>query len=83
MHPPLGRSSDVSFCLQMEFNEEVSGDWGEMGRRIPPLLLFVTGYLAMASLAPLVSLAPALLSFFAGVLLLIREPDEAVAQKAK
>ncbi len=55
-----------------------------MGRRILPLLLFVTGYLAMASLAPIVSLAPALLSFFAGVLLLIREqPDDVVAEKVK
>lgn len=55
-----------------------------MGRRIPPLLLFVTGYLAMASLAPIVSLAPALLSFFAGVFLLIREqPDDAVPEKVK
>jgi len=55
-----------------------------MGRRIPPLLLFVMGYLAMASLAPIVSLAPALLSFFAGVLLLIREePDAAAPEKVK
>jgi hypothetical protein len=55
-----------------------------MGRRLPPLLLFVGGYLAMASLAPLVSLVPALLSFFAGVLLLIREePEAAVPEKVK
>jgi hypothetical protein len=40
-------------------------------------MLFVAGYLAMASFAPLVALAPALLSFFAGVLVLIREPDGA------
>jgi len=54
-----------------------------MGRRLPPLVLFVAGYLAMASLAPLVSLAPALLSFFAGVLLLIRGQDEVVPERAK
>jgi len=61
-----------------------AGIGGEMGRRIPPLLLFVTGYLAMASLAPIVSLAPALLAFFAGVFLLIREqPDDAVPEKVK
>ena len=83
MHPPLGRSSDVSFCLQMDFNADVSGIGGEMGRRLPPLVLFVAGYLAMASLAPLVSLAPALLSFFAGVLLLIRGQDEVVPERAK
>jgi Kef-type K+ transport system membrane component KefB len=45
-----------------------------MGRRLGSLLLFVCGYLAMASLAPLTALAPALLSFFAGVLVLAREP---------
>ena len=46
-----------------------------MGRRAISLMLFVAGYLAMASLAPLVALAPALLAFFAGVLVLVREPD--------
>jgi hypothetical protein len=46
-----------------------------MGRRATSLLLFVAGYLAMASLAPLVALVPALLSFFAGVLVLVREPE--------
>ena len=45
-----------------------------MGRRGSSLLLFVAGYLAMASLAPAVALVPALLSFFAGVLVLVREP---------
>jgi len=44
-----------------------------MGRRLASTALFVVGYLAMASLAPLVALAPALLSFFAGVLVLARE----------
>jgi Kef-type K+ transport system membrane component KefB len=37
-------------------------------------MLFVAGYLAMASLAPLTALAPAMLSFLAGVLVLVREP---------
>jgi hypothetical protein len=48
-----------------------------VGRRLGSLLLFVGGYLAMASLSPLTALAPALLSFFAGVLVLIREPKAA------
>ena len=51
-----------------------------MGRRAISLMLFVTGYLAMASLAPLVALAPALLSFFAGVLVLVREPERVTAE---
>ena len=51
-----------------------------MGRRAISLMLFVAGYLAMASLAPLVALAPALLSFFAGVLVLVREPGRATAE---
>jgi hypothetical protein len=46
-----------------------------MGRRLTSLLLFVGGYLAMASLAPLVALVPALLSFFAGVIVLIRDSE--------
>jgi len=50
-----------------------------MGRRAISLMLFVAGYLAMASLAPLVALAPALLSFFAGVLVLVREPERVTA----
>ena len=48
------------------------GRGARMGRRLTSLLLFVGGYLAMASLAPLVAVAPALLSFFAGVVLLVR-----------
>jgi hypothetical protein len=48
-------------------------------RRLASLLLFVAGYLVMASLAPLTALAPALLSFFAGVYILIREPKAEVA----
>lgn len=50
-----------------------------MGRRLASLLLFVAGYLAMASLAPMTALVPALLSFFAGVFVLIREPKADVA----
>jgi hypothetical protein len=45
-----------------------------MGRRVSSLLLFIAGYLVMALLAPTVALVPALLSFFAGVLVLVREP---------
>jgi hypothetical protein len=45
-----------------------------MGRRFSSLLLFVAGYLTMASLSPAVAVVPALLSFFAGVLVLVREP---------
>ena len=51
------------------------GRGARMGRRLTSLLLFVGGYLAMASLAPLVAVAPALLSFFAGVIVLMRESD--------
>jgi hypothetical protein len=54
-----------------------------VGRRLGSLLLFVGGYLAMASLSPLTALAPALLSFFAGVLVLIREPKAEVAPVQK
>jgi hypothetical protein len=46
-----------------------------MRRRLSSLLLFVGGYLLMACLAPLVALVPALLSFFAGLLVLAREPE--------
>jgi hypothetical protein len=54
-----------------------------MGRRLGSLSLFVGGYLAMASLSPLTSLAPALLSFFAGVLVLAREPKAEIAPAQK
>jgi hypothetical protein len=54
-----------------------------VGRRLGSLLLFVGGYLAMASLSPLTALAPALLSFFAGVLVLISEPKAEVAPALK
>jgi hypothetical protein len=45
-----------------------------MGRRLSSLLLFVAGYLVMAAFAPAVAAAPALLSFFSGVIVLVREP---------
>jgi hypothetical protein len=44
-----------------------------MGRRVSSLLLLVAGYLALASLGPLVAAVPALTSFFAATLLLARE----------
>ena len=53
----------------------VKGKGSPMGRRVSSLMLFVAGYLAMALLAPAVALVPALLSFFAGVLVLVREPQ--------
>ena len=64
----------------MGFNECVSGE-GEspVKRRFLSLSLFVVGYLTMASLAPMTALVPALLSFFAGVFVLIREPEAEVA----
>jgi hypothetical protein len=43
-------------------------------------MLFVAGYLAMASLAPLVAMAPALLSFFAGVLVLVKERESVATE---
>jgi hypothetical protein len=48
-----------------------------MGRRVLSLLLFVAGYVVLASLGPLVAAAPALVSFFAATLLLAREPEAA------
>jgi hypothetical protein len=54
-----------------------------MGRRLSSLLLFTGGYLAMASLAPLVAAGPALLSFFAGVLLLVREPEPSLQRRSE
>jgi hypothetical protein len=50
------------------------GKGRSVGRRLASLTLFVAGYLAMASLAPLAALVPAMLSFLAGVLVLVREP---------
>jgi hypothetical protein len=44
-----------------------------MGRRLLSLLLFVAGYLLLATLAPLVAAAPTLTAFTAATLLLARE----------
>jgi hypothetical protein len=48
-----------------------------MGRRSLSLLLFVAGYLLLATLEPLVAAGPALASFVAATLLLAREPAAA------
>jgi hypothetical protein len=48
-----------------------------MGRRASSLLLFVAGYLALASLGPLWGAGPALTSFLAATLLLAREQEPA------
>ncbi len=48
-----------------------------MGRRLLSLLLFVAGYLLLATLAPLVAVAPTLTVFTAATLLLAREPAPA------
>ena len=48
-----------------------------MGRRTLSLLLFVAGYLMLATLEPLIAAGPALTSFVAAVLLLAREPAAA------
>ena len=45
-----------------------------MGRRALSLVLFVAGYVALATLEPLVAIGPALTSFLAGALLLARDP---------
>ena len=70
--PPRGRSTAVSFCLQIALN----GPMGK-GRRTLSLLLFVAGYLMLATLEPLVAAGPALTSFVAATLLLAREPAAA------
>jgi hypothetical protein len=46
-------------------------------RRVSSLLLFVTGYLVLASLGPAVAALPAAASFVAAALLLAREPESA------
>ena len=45
-----------------------------MGRRPLSLLLFVVGYLLLATLEPLVAAGPSLTCFMAAALLLAREP---------
>jgi hypothetical protein len=44
-----------------------------MGRRLLSLLLFVAGYVLLATLEPLVAAGPALTSFVAATMLLARE----------
>jgi len=48
-----------------------------MGRRALSLLLFVTGYVMLATLEPIVAAAPALTSFVAATLVLTRESEPA------
>jgi hypothetical protein len=48
-----------------------------MGRRVLSLLLFVAGYLVLATLEPLIAAGPALTCFVAATLLLAREPAAA------
>jgi len=48
-----------------------------MGRRALSLLLFVAGYLMLATLAPLVAAGPALASFVAATMVLARESTPA------
>jgi hypothetical protein len=48
-----------------------------MGRRLSSLLLFVAGYLALATLGPLWAAGPALTSFVAATLLLTRGSETA------
>jgi hypothetical protein len=48
-----------------------------MGRRVSSLLLFMAGYVALASLGPLWAAGPALTSFVAATLLLTREREPA------
>jgi hypothetical protein len=45
-----------------------------MGRRALSLVLFVAGFAALATLAPLVAVGPALTGFVAATLLLARGP---------
>ena len=71
-HPQTGRSTAVSFCLQIALNATQG-----MGRRLASLVLFVAGYVALASLDPLVAAGPALASFVAASLLLAREREPA------
>jgi hypothetical protein len=48
-----------------------------MGRRSLSLLLFVAGYLVLATLEPMVAVGPALTAFTAASFLLAREPAPA------
>jgi hypothetical protein len=46
-----------------------------MGRRALSLLLFVTGYVMLATLEPVIAAGPALTSFLAATLVLARESE--------
>ncbi len=48
-------------------------------RRITALVLFTLGYGLMVLLDPAVSMVPALAAFYAGGMVLVREPGEAPA----
>jgi hypothetical protein len=48
-----------------------------MGRRLLSLLLFVAGYVLLATLEPLVAAGPALTSFIVAAMLLARESEPA------
>ncbi|HEY7018496.1 MAG TPA: hypothetical protein VH297_08500 [Gaiellaceae bacterium] len=48
-----------------------------MGRRLLSLLLFVAGYLLLATLEPLIAVPPALTSFAAATILLARDSEPA------
>jgi hypothetical protein len=48
-----------------------------MGRRALSLLLFVTGYVMLATLEPVIAAGPALTSFLAATLVLARESEPA------
>ena len=48
-----------------------------MGRRLLSLLLFVAGYMLLATLEPFVAAGPALISFVAATLVLARETGAA------
>jgi hypothetical protein len=48
-----------------------------MGRRVFSLLLFVTGYVTLATLEPIVAAGPALTSFVAATLVIARESEPA------
>ena len=69
---PNGTFDHRIFCLQIALNAV-----RRMGRRSLSLLLFVAGYLVLATLEPLVAAGPALTSFVAATLLLAREPAAA------
>jgi hypothetical protein len=46
-----------------------------MGRRVLSLLLFMTGYVMLATLEPVIAAGPALTSFLAATLVLARDSE--------